>query len=55
MKNILWVLIIVLVVVGFGVHVWAVSESQKGWRPGGGSYYCNATTRHGKIEKSGCR
>jgi hypothetical protein len=40
---------------GFGVHVWAVKANQRGWRPGDGEYYCEATARYGKVEKSSCR
>jgi len=40
---------------GFGVHVWAVPESQKGLYSGFNSYYCTATARYGKIEKSTCK
>lgn len=40
---------------GFGVHVWAVNASCRGWRPGDGSYYCSATARSGKIRGSNCR
>lgn len=36
--------------IDFGVHVWAVKASQKGWRPGQGPYYEEVTARHGKIE-----
>jgi hypothetical protein len=34
---------------GFGVHVWAV-PGRRGWRPGDGTYYCEATARHGELE-----
>ena len=40
---------------GFGVHVWAVEARYRGWRPGDGPYYCEATARHGKIENNSCR
>jgi len=40
---------------GSGVHVWAVNASQKGWRPGDGSYCCTATARGGRIKKSDCK
>jgi len=35
---------------GFGVHVWAVPETQRGWRSGDGPYWLEVTARHGKIE-----
>ena len=40
---------------GFGVHVWAVDARYKGWRPGDGPFYCEATARYGKIEDNSCR
>ena len=40
---------------GFGVHAWAVNAKNTNWRPGSGPYYCEATARHGKIEKSDCK
>ena len=39
----------------FGVHIWAVPESQKNFRPGLDPSYCTATARHGKIESNSCR
>ena len=36
--------------INFGVHVWGVKSSQKGWRPGQGPYYEEVTARYGKIE-----
>jgi len=36
--------------INFGVHVWGVKASQKGWRPGQGTYYEEVTARYGKIE-----
>ena len=40
---------------GFGVHVWAVEARYRGWRPGEGPYYCEATARYGKVQDSSCR
>ena len=40
---------------GFGVHLWAVKATQRGWRPGKGSYYCECTARYGKIKDNSCR
>ena len=40
---------------GFGVHVWAVEARLRGWRPGEGPYYCEATARYGKVQDSSCR
>lgn len=37
---------------GFGVHIWTTSGDQRGWRPGSGPYYCEATGRYGKLENS---
>jgi len=41
--------------IDFGVHVWAVPETQKNFRPGLDPSYCSATARHGKIESNSCR
>ena len=35
--------------INFGVHVWAMSGKQKGWRPGDSGYTGNVTARDGKI------
>ena len=40
---------------GFGVHLWAVEATQRGWRPGKGHYYCECTARYGKIQNNSCR
>lgn len=37
--------------IDFGVHVWAMSGKQKGWRPGDSGYTGNATARYGKIKQ----
>ena len=36
--------------IDFGCHVWALAADQRGWRPGSGSYYGEATARYGRIE-----
>ena len=36
--------------INFGVHVWAIKASEKGWRPGDGHFYKEVTARYGKIE-----
>jgi len=37
-----------------GVHVWAVPEDQRGFKPGSGPYICSATARYGKVQKNNC-
>jgi len=37
--------------IDFGVHVWAISAEHRGWRPGKGPYYGEATARYGKIQR----
>ena len=37
---------------GFGVHVWAVFANPRGWRPGDGPYYCEATARSDELKGS---
>lgn len=36
--------------IDFGVHVWALKGSQRGWRPGNGSFLGEVTARHGKVQ-----
>jgi len=36
--------------IGFGVHVWALNNKSRGWRPGDSGYLGNVTARHGKIK-----
>lgn len=38
----------------FDVHVWSVSETQKGWRPGNKSFICETVARFGKVKESSC-
>ena len=36
--------------INFGVHVWAVPATSRGWRPGTGPYYQEVTARYGRVE-----
>ncbi|MBT4208877.1 hypothetical protein HOE22_11150 [Candidatus Woesearchaeota archaeon] len=36
--------------IGFGVHVWALKNKSRGWRPGDSGYLGNVTARYGKIK-----
>jgi hypothetical protein len=36
--------------IGFGVHVWALNNKNRGWRPGDSGYLGNVTARYGKIK-----
>lgn len=36
--------------IDFGVHVWALEGSQRGWRPGDGSYLGEVTARYGRVQ-----
>ena len=36
--------------INFGVHVWALNNKGRGWRPGDSGYLGNTTARYGKIK-----
>ena len=36
--------------IDFGVHVWALKGSQRGWRPGKGTYLGEVTARYGRVK-----
>ncbi len=36
--------------IGFGVHVWALNDKQRGWRPGKSGHLGEVTARHGKLD-----
>jgi len=37
--------------INFGCHAWAVDARYRGWRPGDGPFYGEASARYGKLEE----